>query len=74
MKEKSTIKEVSYWYNAITGDVQWIVEYKTRCRRRYKANTLPKKINCWLQSDKATLVQVGDTGDGAWHVERWAER
>ena len=73
-KMNSTIKQVTYWYNAMTSNVEWIVEYKTGYRRMYAINTLPKKVNCWLQSDKATLVQIGDTGEGAWHVERWEEK
>ena len=71
---KSNIKQVTYWYNAMTGNVEWIVDYKSGYRRLYKKNTLPKKVREWLQRDEATLVQIGDTGEGAWHVERWAEK
>lgn len=72
MKMNSNIKQVSYLYNAPTGNVKWIVEYKTGNRKRFDA--LPKTAKDWLQSDKSKLVQIGDTEHGAaWHVERWAE-
>lgn len=71
MKENSNIKQVIYWYNAMTGNVEWNVEYKSGYWRNYAMNTLPKKINRWLQSDKAALVKIGDTDEGAWHMEKW---
>lgn len=71
MKEKNNIQEVIYWYNAMTGNVEWIVEYKTGYRRTYAINTLPKSVRKWLQSDEATMTQIGDTGEGTWHMEKW---
>lgn len=75
-KMHNTIKQVAYWYHAPTGNVEWIVDYKTGYRRTYRSyekETLPKTAKNWLQSDESKLVQIGDTRHGAWHVERWAE-
>lgn len=74
MKKNNNIKQVTYWYNAMTGNVEWTVEYESGYQRTYAMNTLPKKVRNWLQGDNATLVKIGDTGEGAWHVERWAEK
>ena len=71
MKEKNNIQEVIHWYNARTGNVEWTVKYKTGYQRTYAINTLPINVRNWLQSDEATLVKVGDTGEGAWHMEKW---
>ena len=74
MKEKNNIQELTYWYNAMTGNVEWTIKYKSEYTRTYAKGTLPKKVLNWLQSDKAALVKIGDTGEGAWHVEKWAEK
>lgn len=68
---KNNIKQVTYWYNAMTGNVEWTVEYKSGYHRMYEKNNLPKNVSKWLQGDNVELVQIGDTGTGAWHVERW---
>lgn len=71
---KSNIKQVICWYNAMTGDVEWTVRYKSRRYRMYEKDKLPKSVSKWLQQDNIDnieLMQIGDTGTSAWHVERW---
>lgn len=71
---KSSIKQVNYWYNGLTGNVEWVVEYKSGRNVTYQKNKLPKTVQKWLGEDSTKLAEIGDTGTGHWHTETYREK